>query len=339
VAFGIAWFLLALLPTSLFPLAEVTNDHRMFFPFVGLVLAVFWALRLVLFRKTERLTAHRAWLRGGLIAAAVVLAAAAVGTHERNEVWRTEETLWRDVTVKSPNNSRGLSSYAYRLLARGDFAGGLPYMERAQALQPNDAVTQVRLATAYAGLGRDVEAGQHYQRAVELSADAWQPHFFYGRWLHDKGRMAEAQDQLVAAGLANRQSFAARYLLMQLFCEQRNWLALDALIAETLELAKGDEVARGYTAEAARRAPGQAPTLEELLSAAAGACGAGRYDECLFRARQALTIRPNCAEAYYIASGVLIARKRDADAIRALRTALRIKPDYEAARQALMTVE
>jgi hypothetical protein len=39
VAFGLAWFVLALLPTSFFPLAEVENDRRMFFPFIGLVLA------------------------------------------------------------------------------------------------------------------------------------------------------------------------------------------------------------------------------------------------------------------------------------------------------------
>ena len=40
VAFGILWFFLALLPTSsIVPLAEVLNDHRMYFPFVGLTLA------------------------------------------------------------------------------------------------------------------------------------------------------------------------------------------------------------------------------------------------------------------------------------------------------------
>src|SRR5208337_4811990 len=104
-----------------------------------------------------RLTAHRGWLWGGLAAAAVVLAAAAVGTHARNEVWRTEESLWRDVTVKSPQNPRGLSNYGNLLLSAGDFAGGLPYLERAQALQPEDAVIEVRLANAYAGVGRDAE--------------------------------------------------------------------------------------------------------------------------------------------------------------------------------------
>src|SRR5580700_7009812 len=78
VAFGIAWFFLAMLPASLTPLSDVTNDYRMFFPFVGLALAVFWALRLALFRRTERLTEHRVWVRGTLAFSAVVLAAAAV---------------------------------------------------------------------------------------------------------------------------------------------------------------------------------------------------------------------------------------------------------------------
>ena len=44
IAFGVLWFFVALLPTSsIVALAEPMNDHRMFFPFVGLVLAVVWA--------------------------------------------------------------------------------------------------------------------------------------------------------------------------------------------------------------------------------------------------------------------------------------------------------
>jgi len=40
LGFGLLWFLIALLPTSLLPLAEVMNDHRTFLPYVGLVIAV-----------------------------------------------------------------------------------------------------------------------------------------------------------------------------------------------------------------------------------------------------------------------------------------------------------
>ena len=39
VSFGLAWFLLALVPTSVYRLSELENDHRMFLPFVGLALA------------------------------------------------------------------------------------------------------------------------------------------------------------------------------------------------------------------------------------------------------------------------------------------------------------
>lgn len=47
IAFGLAWFGLALVPaSSVFPLAEVSNAHRVFFPYIGLVLAVVWGVAL-----------------------------------------------------------------------------------------------------------------------------------------------------------------------------------------------------------------------------------------------------------------------------------------------------
>jgi hypothetical protein len=47
VAFGLAWFAIALIPTSsFFPLAEVLNEHRIFFPCTGLALAVVYGASL-----------------------------------------------------------------------------------------------------------------------------------------------------------------------------------------------------------------------------------------------------------------------------------------------------
>ena len=59
VAFGIWWFLLASLPTSLFPLGEVENDHRMFAPFVGLALGATWAGAALWDRLGDRLRLGR----------------------------------------------------------------------------------------------------------------------------------------------------------------------------------------------------------------------------------------------------------------------------------------
>jgi hypothetical protein len=52
ISFGLLWFVVTQLPTSIYPLSEVENDHRMFFSFVGLVLAVVWSGWLLLLRLT-----------------------------------------------------------------------------------------------------------------------------------------------------------------------------------------------------------------------------------------------------------------------------------------------
>jgi len=59
VALGLFWFLAALLPTSVVPLAEVMNDHRMFFPLPGLLMAVVWMIHLYfgnILRRTGKLS-------------------------------------------------------------------------------------------------------------------------------------------------------------------------------------------------------------------------------------------------------------------------------------------
>src|SRR5439155_16863460 len=60
IAFGILWFFVTLAPTSSFvPFAEVMNDHRMYFPFVGVALAATWAIGIVLDRIPDMM--RRRW--------------------------------------------------------------------------------------------------------------------------------------------------------------------------------------------------------------------------------------------------------------------------------------
>ena len=94
-ALGLAWFALGLLPTSsVLPLAEPINEHRYFLAYSGLVLAAAWAGRLAHAPPGGRSPRTR----GPLALAGPVLLhhAHAFRTRERNKVWRTEESLWRD---------------------------------------------------------------------------------------------------------------------------------------------------------------------------------------------------------------------------------------------------
>ncbi|MBP2680086.1 MAG: tetratricopeptide repeat protein [Deltaproteobacteria bacterium] len=127
ISFGILWFLITLLPTSLIPLAEVTNDHRVFLPYVGLVMAVSWTIALALARWKESAPPDWAFSRWAATGITILLAAYAYGTTQRNEVWRSEETLWRDVVRKSPENGRGLMNYGLALMGKGDYRGAEKY--------------------------------------------------------------------------------------------------------------------------------------------------------------------------------------------------------------------
>ena len=83
-----------------------------------------------------------------MCAVALFLCANAYATFQRNKVWKTEETLWHDVVLKSPRNGRGLMTYGITLVNKGDFAGALDYLHRAQQLTPPYSVLLINLAIA-----------------------------------------------------------------------------------------------------------------------------------------------------------------------------------------------
>jgi tetratricopeptide (TPR) repeat protein len=190
VAFGLAWFAIALIPTSLFPLAEVANEHRIFFAYIGAVLALTAALP-----------------RRALAPVAIVLLLAnAIGTHVRNEAWATEETLWGDVIVKSPGNGRAWMNYGLTRMAKGDYAAAKASFDHAALLTPNYSILEINQGVVSGAMGDTKSAEAHFLRALVLNSDA-NAHYFYARWLVEQGRAAEAMPH-VRAAIAQSPAFA-----------------------------------------------------------------------------------------------------------------------------------
>jgi tetratricopeptide (TPR) repeat protein len=340
IAFGLVWFLVALAPTSLYPLGEVENDHRMFFPFVGLMLAVTWAGSLVLLRRPLRGKLRRVAVAG----LALLLLLCALGTRTRNEVWHTQESLWRDAIVKSPGNSRALMYYGIALIEKGDPATALPYLERAESLAPNYATLEINLGIAYGNLNRDAEAERHFRRAIRLDPKHAEQYIFYGRWLNSKGRSVEAVAALNAALSLNPAFIGTRYLLLQIYSEHSLWGPLKSLADESLKLAPNDPGVLSYlrmeqeVADRVAYAEAQArsrPSPENFLELSILYHQVGRYKECIAAAQEALRLRPNFAEAYNNMAAAYASLGQWDDTIRAAGEALRIKPDFQFARNNL----
>jgi len=322
IAFGLVWFAVTLFPTSWMPLAEVANDHRMFFPFLGLTLAVVQGLRLALHNRPALRTACTAAL-------CIVAAMEAHATSLRNEIWRNEETLWRDVTEKSPGNGRGKMNYGLTLMARGDMKEALRYFEEAMVLLPAYFVLEINLGVAKGHLKRDREAEAHFRRSVELEPQRYEPRYFYARWLNERGRQEESYVHAEQAVRFNPNALDARYLLMSLYKARGSAQELRILAEDTRRMVPGDAVAGTYLEGTSAVT---APTAEGHLARSLGFYNAGKFEESLRAAREALQLRPDYAEAFNNIAAASNALQRWDDGIRAAEEALRINPSFALAR-------
>jgi len=300
ISFGLLWFLIALLPTSLYPLAEVMNDHRTFLPYIGLVIGVAGAAAYLLQLRIAQRRFATVALSSAIL---VILSTSGYATFQRNKVWKTEETLWHDVTIKSPNNSRGLMNYGNTLMAKGDFNGALDYFHRALALAPQYSVLFINLAVAEDATKQDALAEQHFKEALRLAPNSPDSYTFYARSLLVHSRSQEAETLLRTALALSPNELTARDLLARIEKQTTN--------------------------------PTQSETAEDYLNRSLELYRAERYEEAIAACNAALKLRANYAEAWNNICAANNKLGRYEEAAAACEAALRFKPDFELARNNL----
>jgi len=262
VTFGILWFMLGLLPTSsIFPLSEVANEHRIFFPFVGLSLAVTWWMALAIHRWN---TVGTRWkplvIPVTIMLIVLVLGSHGIGTYQRNQVWATEEILWKDVVEKSPNNARALMNYGLSQMSKGRYEQAKELFDQAKTIWPHYAHLETNLGIVTARIGSPQEAEQHFRRAIQLRKDFVGGHYFFARWLVDQGRASEAIPRLRQALQVSQSYPAARKLLMNLYAAKGDQKELQNIAKETLRMFPDDTEAAAY-------ADGRIPGIDSSVSA------------------------------------------------------------------------
>lgn len=339
VAMGLIWFMVALLPTSVAPLAEVMNDHRMYYPFIGLNMAVVYSAMMFIGRYEEKISGSRV-KKALLISLAILIPAAfAYGTYQRNKVWKDAESLWFDVTVKSPQNGRGLMNYGLTLMAKGRHTEALDYYTRALQYAPYYTHLHINMGIVHSAMGMHTKAEESFQNARRYGRNSHLPDYYYGRHLYQHGRRIEAKDHAEDALKKNTYHLPTRHLLMHLYAELGNTGRLDTLVAETLDRLPQDEVALRYKSgvmqptepEISSEDKGSRLTAQAWLNRSLDHYRQGRYEDCIEACHEALKLKPDFPEAYNNICSAHNAMGNWHLAIEACEQAVRLRPDFQLA--------
>lgn len=350
ISFGILWFFITLIPSSsVIPLAEVMNDHRMYLPFIGLCMSIGWSFALLFDHYRQKLSnsipAYKTVLAGLLV---FILAGYAYGTHKRNEVWATEESLWYDVTLQSPNNGRGLMNYGLSKMAKGDYAAANIYFERALVLLPTYFALNVNIGILKAAMGNPAKAEEYFKRAMILGPNFPDSYVFYGRFLKEQKRYAEAAQMLNKSMSLSSSNLYTRTLLMETYQLMQNWAGLKTVAQSTLQINPGNtESARYLKAAEAQKTTTEVladeakklPTAKKYLDLGLEYYRAGNYLQCIEVCKEAIKLQPNLPEAYNNMGAAYNLLGRYEEAIPVLKMAVKLRPNFLLAKNNLVCAE
>jgi tetratricopeptide (TPR) repeat protein len=133
--------------------------------------------------------------RSGIAVLLVLAVAAGVITHQRNEVYRTDLELWQDTVTKRPGSANAQSNFGAALHARGRNSEALQHYELALQLNPTLVTAHYDFALALIQAGRLAEAAAHCRETFRLNPRYYPAHFQLGIILVRLDRVGEALDE------------------------------------------------------------------------------------------------------------------------------------------------
>lgn len=342
VAFGLLWFLITLLPTSLIPLSEVLNDHRPFIAYIGLLFACCWSVYLLVRSRSVM------FFRTVLVLFFAATSVFAYGTRERNKVWHTSESLWKDVTEKSPANGRGWMNYGLVFMERAEFAKAEEAFNNALQLLPAYSYLQINLGILYSNTNRKALAEKSFNKALLLDETNPECYYYFASYMYREKRPYDAR-VLLERGLAlSPAHMPMRYLLMNAYSDLYEWDKLKALCTSTLAILPEDATSRQFLAmtekritraEMALEDAKQQPSPEKYLDASLQFYNEKNYEACIEACRNALELKPDYAPAWNNICSSYNSMGEFDKAEEAANNALKIDPSYQLAKNNLALVQ
>lgn len=171
ITFGIIFYYLTIAPeSSIIPLPDLIFEHRMYLPSIGLIMVLGSTFYFVLNKKlVGAIEKYRAYSAVILLFLGIAVLPLTYLTFQRNEVWNSAESLWFDVTKKSPGKPRAHQNLGNVYLHQGQFREAMQNFTLASKINPEFSGNYNNIGVAAIQAGESNIAIKAFLRAIALN--------------------------------------------------------------------------------------------------------------------------------------------------------------------------
>ncbi|MGE4231819.1 MAG: hypothetical protein AB7F43_00680 [Bacteriovoracia bacterium] len=174
---GVFWFYIAILPaSSIFPLSEPVNEHRMILSYFGFIGAITGGIyrfsRFIFCPKT------RASILGFI--GIVVFICFIFESQYRNYVWANPGRMWEDVVEKNSTSGRAYNFLGLYALSKRNLEKAEIYFSRCERLWPAWPYCKINFAIAKKLQNKPELAVKKIKQALAIQPDISFAHFYLG---------------------------------------------------------------------------------------------------------------------------------------------------------------
>ncbi|MBI1823804.1 MAG: tetratricopeptide repeat protein [Nitrospirae bacterium] len=203
VPFLVAWFILTLSPLFYLPTVSslsLFKENRSYLSGTGIVILMALGTYKITHHFQTVISGPFRWLPSILIL--LVLTLFSLNSYYRNQIWKSEVTLWSDTLEKNPDSFIGTFSLGYGYLTEGQFEKASFYFNQSlKRSPPKEYLYYIHnnLGTVYEYRADEEMALDEYRMAEKLGPRLPEAHLNLGRIYLNRGNYGDAAREMETA--------------------------------------------------------------------------------------------------------------------------------------------
>ncbi len=333
MSFGLCWFFLTLsLESSIFPIADVIFEHRLYLPMIGFAVVVAIGF--------QKLVKNLSFYIIGMFCLVIVFS---YMTYQRNMVWVDDIGFLVDVVKKSPRKARVHNNLAVVYHQKNDLVHAEAEYKKAISLDSHYAHPHNNLGNIYFERGKVSEAIEELETALKIKPQYCGPYYNLGNVYKQQGKIKEAEEHYQRA-LGIEPTFAPAYTgLGGIYLERQDLKNAKFYFDQAIRL--NPDFAFGYYSLAGvylseedysaafsyyQKAIEKDPQLVNGYNNLGNICDMfGRYEEAIGYYQKAIEKNQKFANAYFNMANTLRKLGQTKESQRTLETALSLYQSQE----------